>query len=294
MHWSEFPSVRRLRCRSSFVDVGIEVATGFGRHASGRNSAVLAYYGFLTLFPLIMVATTVLGFVLQGRPDLRDEIVDSAIAQIPVLGSQILSQSGDLQGNAIALAVGLAGALWGSTRAFAGLQSALDDVWEVPIDRRPSLVVRRVHSLVGLIVIGAGQLATVALTAISRTAGVPLLGAVFLLVGVAIVNTSVLASMFRYLTAARTTWAEVWPGALVGGVTFTGLQLVGTVLVTELLAGAQSVYGAFASVFAITAWLSVHATVALVSAELNTVLANRRVDSVGSHGETTGEIGVTG
>ena len=86
----------------------------------------------------------------------------------------------------------------------------------------------------------------------------------------------------------------MWPVALVGGVTFTGLQLVGTVLVTELLAGAQSVYGAFASVFAITAWLSVHATVALVSAELNTVLANRRVDSVGSHGETTGEIGVTG
>lgn len=294
MHWTEFPPVRRLRRRSPFVDVVIEVIVGFGRHTSGRNSAVLAYYGFLTLFPLIMVATTVLGFVLQGRPDLRDDIVDSAIAQIPVLGSQILSQSGDLQGNTVALAIGLAGALWGSTRAFAGLQSALDDVWEVPLDRRPSLVVRRVHSLVGLLVIGAGQLATVALTAISRSAGIPLLGSVFVLVGVAVVNMAVLASMFRYLTAAPTTWALVWPGALVGGAAFTGLQLVGTVLVTELLAGAQSVYGAFASVFAVTAWLSVHATVALLSAELNAVLAHREGVTPGSDGQASGELGRPG
>jgi YihY family inner membrane protein len=260
------------------LDVVVEVALGFGRHASGRNSAVLAYYGFLTLFPLIMVATTVLGFVLQGRPDLQDDIVGSAIAQIPVLGSQILAQSGDLRGNTTALVIGLIGALWGSTRAFAGLQSALDDVWEVPIDERPNLVVRRIHSLVGLFVIGAGQVATVVLTAIADVADVPFLGSITLLVGVLVVNTAVLASMFRYLSAAPTTWAMVRVGAIAGGIAFTVLQLVGTLVVARLLAGAQSVYGAFASVFAITAWLSMHATIALVAAEINAVLAARTAE----------------
>lgn len=275
VHWSETGLVRRVRRRSRAVDIAVDVALGFVRHSSGRNSAVLAYYGFLTLFPLIMVATTLLGFVLHGRPDLQDDIVRSAVAQIPVLGSQILAQSGDLEGNTVALVVGLAGALWGSTRAFASLQSALDDVWEVPVNRRPNLIVRRAHSLVGLAVIGAGQIATVALASVAQFADVPFLGSLTLLVGVVLVNTAVLASMFRYLTAAITTWTMVRAGAITGGIAFTMLQLVGTIVVTRLLAGAQSVYGAFASVFAVTAWLSVHATIALLAAEINAVLAAR-------------------
>ncbi|MEY2973990.1 MAG: hypothetical protein RIR49_410 [Actinomycetota bacterium] len=275
MHWSEIGPVRRARRRSPTVDVTVDVALGFARHSSSRNAAVLAFYGFLTLFPLIMVATTTLGFVLQGRPDLQDDIVRSAVAQIPVIGSQILAQSGALEGNALALFVGLIGALWGSTRAFAALQASFDDVWEVPIEKRPNVLVRRVHSLVGLVVIGAGQIATVALTAVARVADVPLVGSLVLLVGVAMVNTLVLASMFRYLTAAPTSWAMVRAGAVLGGLSFTALQFTGTLVVTELLAGAQSVYGAFASVFAVTGWLSLHATLALLAAELNSVLAVR-------------------
>ncbi|MGA1594680.1 MAG: YhjD/YihY/BrkB family envelope integrity protein, partial [Ilumatobacteraceae bacterium] len=121
MRWTRLRPVRRARRRSPVFDILVLASQGYARHLASRNAALLAYYGFLTLFPLIMVATTVLGFVLQGDPELRSEIVESAVSQIPVLGDQILNQSGEISGSITALIVGLVSGLWGSTRAFASL-----------------------------------------------------------------------------------------------------------------------------------------------------------------------------
>ena len=276
MDWAHWPPVRRARRRVRAVDVAVDATVGFVLHQSGRNAAVLAYYGFLTLFPLIMVATTVLGFVLQGRPELETDIVDTALAQIPVLGQQLELQAGRVDGSVVALIVGLAAALWGSTRAFAGLQTALDDIWEVPIPDRPNIVVRRIHSLVGVLVIGSAQVAMVTVTAVAGWADVGAISIVFILIGVLIVNTVVVGTMFRYLTAANVGWSMVKYGAILSGVSYTILQVFGTSIMTRLLSGAQSVYGAFASVLAITGWLSIHAEISLYSAEINAVIAARR------------------
>jgi len=83
-------------------------------------------------------------------------------------------------------------------------------------------------------------------------------------------------TMFRYLTAANVGWSMVKYGAILSGVSYTILQVFGTSIMSRLLSGAQSVYGAFASVLAITGWLSIHAVISLYSAEINAVIAARR------------------
>jgi uncharacterized BrkB/YihY/UPF0761 family membrane protein len=284
-HWSEWPGVRRVR-RIYAVDVAIFAAVGYARHRSGRNAAILAYYGFLALFPMLLLSTAVLGFVLQGRPALQTSIVDSALSQIPVLGSQILAQSGNLEGSIAALVIGVVGALWGTSRAFAGLQDALDDVWEVEAEDRPNPVVRRIHSLVGLLAIGGGQIATVTITAISAHPAIPNPGQVLIVASAAAINALVVGTMFRYLTAADATWRMVWRGSVLAGISYTLLQLIGTTVVARLLSGAQGVYGAFASVLAITGWLSIHASISLFAAEVNAVLA--------SDDERANDVGVSG
>lgn len=276
VNWAEWPPVRHARRRIRAFDVAVEATVGFVLHQSGRNAAVLAYYGFLTLFPLIMVATTVLGFILQNRPDLEADIVDTALAQIPILGDQLERQTGEVSGSIIALIIGLVAALWGSTRAFAGLQTALDDIWEVPILERPNIVVRRIHSLVGVVVIGTAQVAMVTVTAIVGWADLGAASIVVIMIGVLVVNTVVVGTMFRYLTAAKVGWSMVKYGAVVTGVAYTALQVFGTSIMSRLLAGAQSVYGAFASVLAITGWLSIHAIISLYAAEINAAVAARR------------------
>ncbi len=277
MRWTRIRPVRRARRRSPVIDIVVLASQGYGRHLASRNAALLAYYGFLTLFPLIMVATTILGFFLQGDPELRTEIVESAVSQIPVLGDQILNQSGQIGGSLTALVIGLASGLWGSTRAFAALQTALDDAWEVPVEHRPNLVVRRVRSVIGLLVIGGAQIATVTLTSIAGWADLGSLSRIAIGLGVLAVNIAVVTTMFRYLSAAEVSWTMAWPGGVISGVAYTALQLIGTQVVSRLLSGAHSVYGAFASVLAITGWLLIHAVVSLFAAEINAAIHARRL-----------------
>jgi len=267
-HWTELALVRRLR-KYRMADIAVESAHGYQQHRSANAAALIAYYGFLTLFPALLLATTVLGFVLDNNPTLRADIVDTAIAQIPIIGREVLTETGGLTGSTLAIMIGILGAVWGATRAFVALQDALDNIWEVPLHERHNLVIRRLHGIVGLLTIAAGQLATVALTSIASYANVGLVTQLFIALSAVVVNSAVIGTMFRYLTAAPATWKMVRFGAIAAGVGFTLLQLAGTNIVARLLSGAQGVYGTFASVLALTAWISLHATIALFSAEVN-------------------------
>ncbi|HWL42279.1 MAG TPA: YihY/virulence factor BrkB family protein [Ilumatobacter sp.] len=276
MPWTEHPRVVVARQRWMAADLIVGVADGFRRHLTGRNAAVLAYYGVLTLFPLLMAATTILGFVLEGRPDLQRTIVDSALAQIPVVGGRIQENAGQINGNWIALVVGLGAALWGSSKAFVGAQSAFDDIWEVPVDRRANLFVQRGRALIGVTVIGLAQVGNVALAAIVGYAGLPRLGQVAITLGGLASNVLVLATMYRFLTAERVDYRQVWPGAVLGGMAYTVLQYAGTNIMTRAFDSAQGVYGDFAGLLALMSWISIHALIALVGAELNAAVADRR------------------
>jgi YihY family inner membrane protein len=266
--------VIELRRRSTPVDVTVETLDGFRRHLTGRNAAVLAYYGFLTLFPLLMAATTILGFVLEDDPELQADIVDSALSQIPVLGSD-LEPGSTIEGSWWALVFGLGVALWGSLKAFVGIQSALDDIWEIDVDDRSSAAKQRLKALIGIAVVGGGQIGAVALAAIVSEAGLPRTGDLLITAGGLALNVVVVGAMYRFLTSMHTTWHTVWPGALFTGVLYTVLQFVGTTIVTNTLDDAQNVYGTFAATLALLSWLSLHALISLIGAELNAALVRR-------------------
>ena len=65
------------------------VVKKFGDDGAGQLAALIAYYGFASLFPLLLVLVTVLGFVLEGSPQTRDEVVHSALGQFPIIGTQL-------------------------------------------------------------------------------------------------------------------------------------------------------------------------------------------------------------
>jgi membrane protein len=274
MAWTTHPNVMNVRRRSRTVDIVIESLDGFRRHLTGRNAAVLAYYGFLTLFPLLMAATTILGFVLRNDPELQARIVDSALSRIPVIGAD-LEPGSTIDGNWWALIVGLGIALWGSLKAFVALQSALDDVWEIPVDDRANGAIQRLKALVGIAVIGFGQIGAVALAAVVSEAGLPRFGQFLLTLGGLVLNIAVVGTMYRYLTSRPTKWAELWPGAIFTAVLYTVLQFAGTRLVTNTLKDAENVYGTFAATLALLSWLSLHALISLLGAELNAALVRR-------------------
>jgi membrane protein len=269
VRWTEKPRVLAWRARSRRVDVAIRTIEGFRRHRSGRNAALISHFGFLSVFPLLLVFTTVLGFVLQNH---ASYFINSAMAQVPLIGEQLKKDPTKLHGNTIVLVLGLVAALWGGMKAFVAVHGALDDVAELPLDDRSNVFVTRLRALLGMLYVGGAQIGTAILASLAGVTRVAIIGKILLLIGTTAINACVLALSYRWLRTERPKWRTLVPGAIVGGVLFAALQLVGVAIVGREIAKASFVYGTFASVIGLLFWLSLHSMVALGGAELNAAL----------------------
>ena len=129
-------------------------------------AATVAYYGFFSIFPLLLVLTTVLAFVLHGHPHLQAQIVNSALGQFPVIGHDLKTHS--LRGNVLALTLGIAGALWAGMGAVLAAENAMNQLWGVPFKRRPDFVRARARAVLLLFVFGGAALAATALAAAGK------------------------------------------------------------------------------------------------------------------------------
>ena len=184
----------------------------YGDSGAGSLAATLAYYGFFSLFPLLMVFTSVAGIVMSGRPDVQERLLRSALAQFPVIGTEIRSNIGSIEGSFVTVVVGLALALWAGLGGVRAAQVAMDTVWDVPRKHRRGTPASIAIALAMLAVMAAFVLGSAVLAAISTAA--PAAGGRALgLAGSAVLNVAFFAIAYRVLTAARLTWRQVLPGA---------------------------------------------------------------------------------
>ena len=123
------------------------VVKKFGDDQGGNLCALITYYGFMSLFPLLLVLVTVLGFVLQGNPGLRHDILNSAVTDFPVIGDQIKHSVGSVRGSGVGLAVGIVFTFYGGLGVANAAQDAMNRIWEVPMRARPGFVPRVLRSL---------------------------------------------------------------------------------------------------------------------------------------------------
>jgi membrane protein len=276
MAWTTDDRVMALRRHHASIDVVIDTLDGWRRHLTGRNAWVIAFFGFMSIFPLLLAATTILGWVLEGNEELQQRIIEGAFADIPILGPQLTADPASLQGNLVALLIGLGGAIWASTRAFVAVQVAQDDVWDIPIDDRDGMPVQRGKALLAILFIGTTQIGSVVLSGAIDGAGFPIAGRLLLAAATVGINIATLLVMFRWLTAADLDWRDVWPGAVLAGVGFSVLQYFGTTLVGRFQANMSVTYGQFAFVLGLVTWLSLLSITALMCTEFNAALARRR------------------
>ena len=233
-------------------------------------AATVAYYGFFSIFPLLLVSTTVLGFVLRGHPHLQSRIVGSALGQFPVIGHEL--RTGSLHGSTPALALGLAGALWAGMGAVLAAQNAMNQLWGVPFTRRPGFVAARVRALLLLLTLGGGTLAATALAGAGTAGGHYGLG---WKLGSIVLSTLLDFALFwigfRTLTAHDVSWRQLRGGAAAAAGGYEALQLVGGYYVGHTVRESSSVYGTFALVIGLLSFIYLSAHVTLLAAEGNVV-----------------------
>jgi YihY family inner membrane protein len=250
--------------------VPVAVVKKFGDDQGGNLAGLIAFRAFFSLFPLLLLFTTVLGYVLAGDPELREEAVDSVLTQFPVIGEQIAVSS--LEGSGVALAIGIVGSLWAGFGVVLATEAALDRVWAIPFRDRPDFLTSRLRALVLLVVLGALTIAsTIASGLVGGGAG--LLGPAG---GIAIsvgINLLVFGALFSLLGTRPASFSALLPGVVVAAVLWSGLQLAGGWFVSSQVRDATPAYGTFALVLGLLVWINLGATLTVLSAELNVVRA---------------------
>jgi membrane protein len=243
-------------------------------------AALIAYYGFLSLFPLLLLLVTILGFVLQGDPHLQAQLLNSALAQFPVIGNQLRDSVHSLTGSGAGLAVGILLTLYGCLGVAGATQNAFNRAWAVPRNRRPNPITARLRSLLLLPVLGAGIVVTTALAGL--TTGAQAYGAdigtalrVLALALAVLVNVGQFMLVFRVLTASAVATRDLRLGAVVAGVGWQLVQILGTYFMTYVLRGANEAYGVFGLVLGLIAWIYLLSLVTVFAAETSVVTERR-------------------
>ncbi|HUA73811.1 MAG TPA: YihY/virulence factor BrkB family protein [Solirubrobacteraceae bacterium] len=237
---------------------------------AGQLAALISYYAFVSIFPLLLVFVTVLGFVLEGHPEDREKIVHGTLGQFPILSEQLKGFRG-LNGSALALVIGIIGALLAGMGITSAAQNAFNRIWHVPFKDRPNFIFSRLRSLAVLAILGT---LTIVSTAAAGFVGSTSHSAPAVVAGVLIafvVNLALFMSAFSLLTAADANWRDYLPGVIVAAVLWQLLQHLGGYYVDHSLKHTQALYGVFALVLGLLAWLYLGAQLVIFAAEINVV-----------------------
>jgi YihY family inner membrane protein len=264
---------QQQRPRVSFV---VAVVKKFSDDGAGQLAALIAYYGFFSLFPLLLVFVTVLGFVLQGNPSAQTSVLHSTLSQFPIIGSQLQENVHSLKGSGIDLAIGLVGSLLAGLGITGATQNAFNEVWYVPHRERPNFLKARLRGLGLLVVLGVlAIVSTVAAGFVTGGGGNSVIAIVGGVLVALAVNLMLFFTAFRFLTAADIETSQLLPGVIVAAVLWQILQHVGGYYVDHVIRHAKDTSGLFAFVLGLLAWLYLGGQVTLLAAEVNVVRARR-------------------
>lgn len=265
--------------RHKVVHVPLSVIYKYFDDQGNFLAAQLTYYAFVAIFPLMLLGTSILGYVLEGRPGWQDAILNSALSQFPIIGDELGRPQG-LQGSISGVTVGALAALYGSMGLGQSLQNAQHVAWAVPRNRRPNPLWSRVKTLMLLVTAGLALLAVSILSQVITRTGVldPWLGegmAVVTPVANVLVVGAGLTALFRLAATGRHSFRRAAPGGYTLAVLWQFLQYIGAVYVERVLVGTSAMTKTFGLVLGLIGFLFIGAVMAVLAMEVNVVVTRR-------------------
>lgn len=262
----------RLQQKHHALAFTFAVFKKYGDDQAGQQAALLTYYGFLSLFPLLLVATSVADLLAQHNEHLRTRLLNDATSYFPVVGDQLQHNIHGSHETGVALIVGLLVAIYGARGIANAVRGVLDSTWGTPKSRRSNFWIGLLRSMGLLFGAGLGLLLTTVLAGYATAE----LGHSFFfrLVPIAI-NAALLylICMYTFIVgpSKRRARSDVRLGAIATVVGLLILQTTGGYLVTHELHHTSGAYGQFALVLAIMFWIYLLAQVFTYAIEINVV-----------------------
>lgn len=261
--------------RHRWLAIPMAVLKKFGDDQGGSLAALVAYYAFFSIFPLLLVFVTILGFFLQGDASLQKSINGSVLAQFPVIGDQLKSSVKPLHGHVLVLVFGIITSLLSGLGVTSAAQNAFDRVWAVPFKDRPDFLQTRLRGLLLLGSLGAMFIAATVVTGlVTGGLGGPLAKIAAIILSL-LLNVGLFLAAFRFMTSKTIATSCLWVGVIVAAVFWELLQSVGGIYIAHVLKHSNSTYGLFGFVIALLVFLHLGAQLTLYAAEINVVVTRK-------------------
>jgi inner membrane protein YhjD len=290
-------AIESARDRSTPFDVAVATFQRFSADDGGTYAAALTYYAFFSIFPLILFAAAVLGYMTVDDPELRADLIKRGLKTVPILKDAFQPDGIDtiIENRGSIALTGAVLALYSGSGAVVALEHALNKLHGV--ENEPGFVAKRMRSLKWLAIFGLLSVLALAAGSVAgfveeltgqRTVKVAVM-AVALAAGVAI-NTLAFASAYKFLPAIKSRWRDVWPGALVAAVLFQALNYGGTAYLARGESARNDTFGTFAAAATLLVASYLIAQITLLAAEVNLVLADRNGRGAASDTEQRGGV----
>jgi membrane protein len=247
------------------------VVKKFGEDEGGSMVSLIAYRAFFSLFPLLLLMITILGYVLAGNDSLREEVVNGTLSQFPTIGNQL--KGGELRGSGIALAVGIIGSVLAGIGVILETEQTFNRCWGVPKAAERGFVGSRLRAILLLVVLGGLAVVSTVIGGLAA-GGADFLGAGGKVAGIlvaTVLNLFVFGAVFRLLTTDTVETRALIPGVVVATIGWEILQLLGGWYISHEVKNASAVYGTFALVIGLLAWIHLGAMFVVLGAETNVV-----------------------
>jgi len=269
-------AVDRAQRRVPVIAFPLGVIYKFFDDQGNYLAAIVTYYAFIAIFPLLLLASSILGFFLQNNPHLQDELLNSALSQFPIIGDSLGQKK--LTGSTGAVIVGSITALYGAMGLGQAIQNTVNTAWSVPRNSRPNPFLLRLRSLVLLATAGVAVL------------GVSLVSTLFgqtkafgtqadrstrwlITIGTIAIITAMLTVLFRLATTRDHAFRNALPGAFTFAVLWQTMQFFGTVYVRRVIGATEGMNGTFALVLGLMGFLYIASVMGVLSIEVNVVIA---------------------
>ena len=262
----------RAQQRWRLAGFPVAVIKKFGDDSAGNLAALIAYYSFAALFPLLLVFATVLEYVLHGDQALRQRMLTSAVADFPLIGPQL--RTSGLQGHWYIVVISAVISLWGARGVANSVQTAMNTAWAVPFARRPGFFPSIGRSFGLLAMIGLAVIVTGFLSGVGSAASA--LGWTLRIAAFAtstVLSAAIFLLAFRLATARDITARDMIRSAIASAIVWELLLATGTLLIAHQVRHAQELYGALGVVLGLLAWLNLLAQLMLYAVEADVVRA---------------------
>ncbi len=242
----------------------------YGDDRGGYLAALITYYGFLSIFPLILAFFTIVAFTIP--PDSSTlATLKTHLGSYPILGQYIADFSQNkAHGSLLALIVGFLGLVWGSQGLAQTLLFSMHEVWSVPGKDRPGFVPRLLKGLEWNVTFGIGFLASTFVSSLGRLFDWGPAGPALAALPALAINVVLFVISFRVLSPKEATLRQLLPGAAFAGLIWTALTTIGLGLLNSLSHG-NALYGTFGVTLGLLAFLYLAARITLYGAEANVV-----------------------